>query len=333
MRSRHANGTQSVYSSAVLSYARFAAFFRLHGPFPATDEHLTPFLAFQSQSCKPSTLKNYVYAIRDHHLANGMQFAPTRERFQLVSAMQGLKRLYGEPANKKLAITRRMLWEMSDVRTAYSAAKGLSEAQESGVWAAISVAFAGMLRKDNVSVGKSAAFNTREHLCRSDVAFGTDNQGCSLMWINCRHSKTNNFHVRTHLIAIYAIGGAICPVAAVQRHFALVAAGQSNAAFSFPSKGRRGVRGGTTPAPLQHSVLVRHLKGLLSATGRDPSVFSGHSLRRGGATLAFRMGLPLELIMQHGDWASMVVLEYRQLSTADRQRLPQEFARILAYRP
>ena len=36
----------------------------------------------------------------------------------------------------------------------------------------------------------------------------------------------------------------------------------------------------------------------------NPSRFRGHSFRRGGATWAFRAGVPGELIQIYGDWAS-----------------------------
>ena len=78
---------------------------------------------------------------------------------------------------------------------------------------------------------------------------------------------------------------------------------------------------------------MRHLKGLLGAIGRAPERFSGHSLRRGGATLAFRLGLPMEQVMQHGDWRSLAVLEYNETSCADRQLVPLAMARAFASRP
>ena len=57
------------------------------------------------------------------------------------------------------------------------------------------------------------------------------------------------------------------------------------------------------------------------------------SLRRGGATLAFRLGLPMEQVMQHGDWRSLAVLEYNETSCADRQLVPRVMARAFASRP
>ena len=55
-----------------------------HEPvFPATEEALRQFVTFQSQSCQYSTLKNYLYGIREYHLARGMPFAPLAEQVGL----------------------------------------------------------------------------------------------------------------------------------------------------------------------------------------------------------------------------------------------------------
>jgi len=51
----------------------------------------------------------------------------------------------------------------------------------------------------------------------------------------------------------------------------------------------------------------------------EPSFFSPHSFRRGGATFAFDCGLPLEIIKSLGDWQSDAYLIYLELS--DKQKL------------
>ena len=49
----------------------------------------------------------------------------------------------------------------------------------------------------------------------------------------------------------------------------------------------------------------------------DPADFSGHSLRRGGATFAFQCGIPSELIKLQGDWRSDAYMLYLTLPLAD----------------
>ena len=90
-------------------------------------------------------------------------------------------------------------------------------------------AFFGMLRKDNVTVQKRNAFNPSVNLCRGDfqweartgTAGGHPDVG-STMWINVRHSKTNQTFERSHRFPLLPTGSLVCPVRAVAEHFASV---------------------------------------------------------------------------------------------------------------
>ena len=68
---------------------------------------------------------------------------------------------------------------------------------------------------------------------------------------------------------------------------------------------------------------IKHLASLVSL---DPKDFSGHSLRRGGATFAFQCGIPAELIKLQGDWRSDAYMLYLSLPLADRLVLTQIIA-------
>jgi len=80
------------------------------------------------------------------------------------------------------------------------------------------------------------------------------------------------------------------------------------------------------PSPLTHGTFVRKLKELISRIGLDPTKFSGHSFRRGAATLAFTLTGSHELIMSLGDWTSNAYLGYKQVSDQSRCVLPRLMA-------
>jgi hypothetical protein len=80
---------------------------------------------------------------------------------------------------------------------------------------------------------------------------------------------------------------------------------------------------------MTHSQFVRWLKDCTDKVpGRVPGTFlnsdhySGHSFRRGGATLAFETTTDHALLQNQGDWASMAFMQYRQLSETAMQQLP-----------
>ena len=51
-------------------------------------------------------------------------------------------------------------------------------------------------------------------------------------------------------------------------------------------------------------LFVKFLRETLNLAGNNASQFTGHSFRCGGATFAFKIGIPGELIKYHGDWSS-----------------------------
>ena len=64
----------------------------------------------------------------------------------------------------------------------------------------------------------------------------------------------------------------------------------------------------------------------MSTLQLDPSNFSPHSFRRGGATFAFDCHIPSEIIKLQGDWQSDAYLVYLELSQQQKQRAGQAMA-------
>ena len=71
---------------------------------------------------------------------------------------------------------------------------------------------------------------------------------------------------------------------------------------------------------------MKGINDLVRAAGMDPARFSGHSLRRGGATLSFQLKAPIYQIQMQGIWSSMAVLGYNEVSATDRLELPTRMA-------
>ena len=313
-----ADSTRRTYHTGVKAFMRFAAFFYPHQrPFPASDQSLAAFVTFQSQTCGYATLKNYLYAVREYHLARNFAFAPLAERHLVLWTLRGVRRLRAEVAKPKQVMTLAIL---RSIHRAASSTGPLPNHVHS-VWAAILVGFYGMLRKDNLTTGKVNAVNPMHGLRRGDVAFGVLATGTPVAWLRVRMAKNNPFGERTHLVPLVASGGALCPVAALRRHMSDYPAPPESPLFLIaPGGGRR-------PVALSHTMFVSRMKTMLRAAGYDPTKFAGHSLRRGGATLAFSLGSPVHMIQLQGDWLSDVVYRYHEVSPASRLVLPSAMAR------
>ena len=89
-------------------------------------------------------------------------------------------------------------------------------------------------------------------------------------------------------------------------------------------------RGGQVP--LTHALFVETLRKCLYEIGVDPSLYSGHNFRRGGATFAHHLGRidPL-LIKWMGDWRSDAYMLYVERQSAEAlARLPRTLAAACA---
>ena len=211
-------------------------------------------------------------------------------------------------------------------------------------WAAALVAFFLMLRKDNVTVSKADAYNTDHHVCKGDLVpiGGTweDPRGTiTRVVVTLRHSKTNRDGTRVHVVVLHPVNGlegpdVLCPVEALRMIFKSSFAAGSKAKDTGPAFVIPGGKG-KPASPMTHAQFVRQLKACIArvpgpSVGAflDPANYSGHSFRRGGATLAFALTNDHCLIKYQGDWKSMAYLGYRQLAEDFMLQLPELFAAI-----
>ena len=105
-------------------------------------------------------------------------------------------------------------------------------------------------------------------------------------------------------------GSRLCPVAAYKNMLRLVPAAPADPAFIIVQ--------GQARQPVKYTMLQKFIKDSVARLGLNPALFSSHSLRRAGATWAFKSQVPGELIQTHGDWASQAYLRYLEFSLSER---------------
>jgi hypothetical protein len=64
------------------------------------------------------------------------------------------------------------------------------------------------------------------------------------------------------------------------------------------------------------------LKKLYAAVGLDPSKYTGHSLRKRGASCAFLAGCDASLVKMQGDWVSNAYQRYVTISQQQKAEVP-----------
>jgi len=148
------------------------------------------------------------------------------------------------------------------------------------------------LRKSNSVPDSVSAFDPTKQLVRGDCRRMGD-----YLFVFSKWSKTNQFGRRSRGVPLLPLPGSIlCPVAAYENMCRLSPGVDTDPAFFFKTKG--------VVTPVTYAVFQRRLKASVKAIGLDPSLFSSHSFRRGGACLAFKAGIAGETIKVLGDWQS-----------------------------
>jgi hypothetical protein len=123
-----------------------------------------------------------------------------------------------------------------------------------------------------------------------------------------RHSKTIQFGQRLlKLPYVASIDARLCPVRAMVCHFGVSALDSMCPLFDFRQNG--------AIISFTHAWFVKRLKAGLLRTGNKASEISCHSFRRGGATLAFSLGMSATDIKLRGDWASNAYEKYLVVSS------------------
>ena len=160
------------------------------------------------------------------------------------------------------------------------------------------------MRIFNLAPASVNSFDPSKQFCWGDILVTRFGLSVSFKW-----SKTNQTGARLlKLPLVYTADPNLCPVRAYLRMCSCLPATASAPSFF------TGCRAGLYIV-ITKTQFVLVFRSRLARMGVDNrSHFRGHSFRRGGATWAFRAGVPSELIQIYGDWASDACKCYLQFS-------------------
>lgn len=278
----YAESSKATYRSQIRAYLRFCIYYNL-SPLPASMLTLCRYVAFLARTIKPTSIKQYLNAVRIIHLDLGLDNPLGAWRLSMIC--KGIERLKGSPPVQKLPITLDILRAL---RNKLDTKISLNQA----MWAACLVAFFTFARKSTILV-KSLKFDCTKALCYRDICFTEFG-----MVLTFRHTKTIQVCERVLQVPVHFVRDrALCPVQAVKDM--LLHVGQVTATTPlFVFRGKDGV------VPLTQQLFDKNLKTCLKVCGLQSDRLSGHSFRRGGASFAFSVGVPASIIKLHGDWKS-----------------------------
>ena len=297
-QSAFAQQSWSNLRTQITAFFMFCIHFHLT-PLPADLDTICMYSQFLSRSFKsPQAIRNYVQGVKFLHIITGHEYEFSNNRI-LHMVLRGIEKGLEHMPGRAIPIS-------PDILKSVARIIDLSCPTDVSCFCAGLLLFILMARAGNV-------FYNLEHgaprgLSRGQVSISND-----VMLVTFTRTKTISFGSRVLQIPILAAPHSLlCPVAVFRRMTHLVPAACHKPLFMF--------YGRLTPFS-RFSFLV-HFRALLERAGvPHPSGFSCHSFRRGGASWAFRVGVPGEVIQVYGDWASDCYKRYLDLSFDTKYRL------------
>ena len=289
LQQTYAPSTQRTYKTHKESYLAFCSVMG-YEPVPATTMVLCRYASFLARSLKFSSIKQYLNIIRLLHLEWQLP-NPMHNNYQLNCVLRGIRPSIGDSPSRKLPVNPAMLAQILSKLD-------LSSAGDSNIWAAGLLMFFAMLRRSNVLCSEKS-FDPSKHLRRRDLVFHE--------WgilVHIRWTKTIQFKERTLDIPLPRMPKhPLCPVAAIFHAWSFSRGSPMDGpAFLVPVK--------DALKPLSSNTFINRIKEILKSCGVNSSLYSGHSFRRGGATWAYQVGVPVDTIRIIGDWKSNAYTSY-----------------------
>ena len=299
--------TKRNYHSIWNTYLKFCDFYTLQ-PFPASPSTITAFITLVSFSFKSHhTINNYLSALRHLHVFCPLD-ASAFDDIHVKLTQKGLKKSMIRIPHRKAPLTPSILLQ-------FHALLNLRNSAHLALWSALLVGFFTFFHTANLVPQTFDSFSPQQALSRGSVNFNT-----SGAFLTVTKTKTQQAGDTALVVPVPRIPGSpLCPTTALKLLLRMVPAPDACPLFTFASTANQITC--ITAKSLNDG--IKHLVSLISL---DPLEFSGHSLRQGGATFAFKCSIPAELIKLQGDWRSDTYMLYLSLSLADRLVLTQVLA-------
>jgi hypothetical protein len=272
--------TMKTYASAQRSYLSFCDEHDLT-PLPSSDAVLLLYVAFlHKRGLKGSSIRVYLSGVRNLHVLSSCVYPEHSPKLQL--ALRGAVKL-SEPPVRKLPITFSVLLKL------FALLDGRHD--ELMLKSVMSLAFFGCFRAGELCLSDSGNFDKACNLTCGDIVFSHAEKYLTVLLKKSKTDKCDagvKVHVgcSTHEVCAYCI----------MTRFADVHPNdfQSDLPLFVDNAG----------TVLRNSYFQSTTKLLLTASGFDASLYSGHSFRAGGATSAADAGFSDWEIKMLGRWAS-----------------------------
>ena len=304
-----AKGTNSNLRTQFRSYFAFCIYFQRRD-LPTDLNTLCGHVQFLSRTLKPPSIRNYLSGVKMLHILLGYEYTFTGD-FHLQLTLRGIARLNPHIPHRARPVTPSILEKFYHFMDKDSHLHWT-------VYACSLLLFFTMARLGSI-LPNSNIQDKKWFLNRDCINFSEEG-----MLVTLLHTKTIQFGQRRLHIPIIRNNSNLCPVAAYSKSLEF-ADTHSKFAFAIPGSKSDVLVG------LSKSMFITIFRDVMTLAGDEDTMgFTGHSLRRGGASWAFKVGIPGELIQVCGDWSSDAYKKYLEFSMSNKVELAEVFSGSVA---
>ncbi len=271
----------------VRTYIQFCQDFNLTALNPSVRTILS-YLEFLAQRMKsPKTVSNYWAAVKLLHATANAKFN-NMETMDVQLMLRSISMTKRHISTQKLPLSKEHITKMCEVLDTYGSLGVV-------VKCALLFGFYAFLRASNLCPPDHQTFDDTRHFTRSDVTVNQEGIVLALKW-----AKNLQSTLQPKLVAIPKVDQPIVdPVSTYQRMCSLFPASPEQPLFMLDATNF-----------LTISRFRKTFTWLCQTIDIQEHKFSLHSLRRGGATCAYRQGADMLDIQRQGAWASTAFLNY-----------------------
>ena len=246
-----------------------------------------------SRSCGYEHIQHILSSVKFLHESTGNHYPGDSFNFKVL--LRGLKRRLAKSPKQALPITPEILILMYQHVDIHKPA-------ELAHWTSFIFSFRLLYRKSSIAPKSLNSFNADKDFSRQKALLF---HGVVLVYQ--KFSKTNQCMSSTRVSTL--VPGQITALDPVYHYQKLVHENpvqRTCPAFSFLEKG--------VVKCVTYQSFTAFLKVLLTKIGLNPKDWTGHSFRRGGASLLYRLGIDPLTIQSCGDWSTDTFLRYIEVN-------------------
>ena len=289
-RAAVAESTQRNLHTQWRSYTRFCTELGTN-QIPITIDKICLYAQYLSHRVKsPDTIRNYVSGICTYiNLKGGSTPNLGVPVFKIT--MRGLRNIMKHKVKRARPMTPEILAEIYTLLDH-------TDPFHITIWNALVLGFFLLLRKSNLVPNKPQEFSPQKQLTGDKIKLCENAALVKITW-----TKTiQDGHRELNIPLLKIPNSPLCPVTALSNLAQLIGLQKGKPVLRYPTK-----KGWAILTYMQYN---KALKTLIKYTGRNPSEYSTHSQRRGGASYAHEIGLSALEIQTLGDWRSEAYKAY-----------------------